>query len=61
MGMSKEKLLEAVQALPPDFDFEDFLERMILLEKIEKGIKSADAGQTKTHAEVKAIVKSWQK
>ena len=50
----KERLLEAVQKLPPDATIEDAMERLYFLAKIERGLADADEGKTLSHDEVKA-------
>ncbi len=50
---TKEKILEAVQKLPPDATIEDAMERLFFLAKVERGIAEADAGKTIPHEEAK--------
>jgi hypothetical protein len=38
-------MLKAIAELPDEANFEDALERLYLLYKIDKGIKQADAGE----------------
>ena len=45
----KQKVLEAVQQLPPDATVEDAIERLYFLAKVERGVAQADAGQTLPH------------
>lgn len=45
----KQKVLEAVQQLPPDATVEDAIARLYFLAKVERGIAQADAGETLTH------------
>lgn len=59
--MTKDKLLEAVNELPQEFDLDELIERLIFIEKVEKGLQQLDKGETKTHDEAKRIIKSWQK
>ena len=51
---SKDKVLDAIQKLPPDATVEDALERIYFLYKVERGLAEAQAGQTVPHEEVKA-------
>ena len=51
---AKQKVLEAVQQLPADATVEDAMERLFLLEKIERGRADAAAGRTVPHDEVVA-------
>jgi predicted transcriptional regulator len=57
----KEKMLKTVQDLPDDASFEDAMERILLLAKIERGIKQADDGETVSHQDVKDRMARWLK
>lgn len=57
--MKKEQVIETMATLPQEFDLEVLLEKLIFIEKIEKGIEQIKEGKTKTHDEVKEIVKKW--
>jgi len=57
--MVKEKFLNAVNELPEEVSFEDAMERIYFLYKIEKGIQQADAGQVVSHEEAKKRMKKW--
>ena len=46
---AREKIIEAVQALPDDATFDDAIERIVFLAKVEKGIEQANAGQLVSH------------
>lgn len=59
--MTKDKVLEAINDFPQEFDLEQLIERLIFIEKVEKGLHQLDSVETKTHDEVKKIIKSWQK
>lgn len=58
---TKQKVIKAVQALPDDASFEDTMEHLLFLAKVEKGIEQADAGQTIPHEKVKKMMKKWLK
>lgn len=49
----KQRILEAVEALPADATIEDAMERLYFLAKIQRGLEQADAGDTLTHEEAK--------
>jgi hypothetical protein len=57
----REKAIKAVQELPSDATFEDAMERLYFLCKIEKGIRQADAGRTISHDQAKKRMKKWLK
>jgi hypothetical protein len=52
-GTAKQKVLEAIEGLPADATFEDAIERLVLLAKIERGLAQLDAGQGIDHSEAK--------
>jgi predicted transcriptional regulator len=58
---TKQKVIKAVQALPDDASFEDAMERLLFMAKVEKGLQQADAGQTISHEKVKKTMKKWLK
>jgi len=49
----KQRVIEAVEALPADATVEDAMERLYFLAKIERGLEQADSGDTLTHQEAK--------
>ena len=51
---TKSEIIQAIQDLPDDATLEDAMERLYFLTKIERGLAQADAGETISHAEVKA-------
>lgn len=59
--MTKDKALETVNNLHQEFELDEFIERLIFIEKVEKGIQQLDKGESKSHDEAKRIIKSWQK
>ena len=57
----KDAMLKAIQELPDDATVADAMERLYLLEKIERGIAQADAGQTVSHEEARRRLARWLK
>jgi predicted transcriptional regulator len=57
----KEKVLQAVNDLPDDASIEAAVERLLLLAKVDKGLRQADAGQTIPHSQVKERMAKWVK
>lgn len=57
----KDKILQTVQDLPDDATFEDAMERILVLAKIERGISQAEKGETLSHQEVKDRMSKWLK
>jgi hypothetical protein len=52
-GSAKQKVLEAIEKLPPDATVEDAIERLVLLAKTERGLAQLDAGHGVDHVEAK--------
>jgi predicted transcriptional regulator len=50
---SRDQILEALQDLPSDATFDDAIERLIFLAKIDAGLNEIDAGKGIPHDEVK--------
>ena len=50
---AKQRILEAVQQLPPDVTMEEAIERLVFPAKIERGLRDADAGRVVSHEEAR--------
>lgn len=50
---TRDRILEALENLPPDATYDDAIERLIFLAKIEAGLAELDAGQGVAHDEAK--------
>ena len=50
---TRDRILEALQDLPPDATFDDAIERLVFLAKIDAGLAELDAGEGIPHDEVK--------
>ncbi len=49
---ARERILEALQDLPDDATFDDAIERLVFLAKIDAGLAELDAGKGIPHKEV---------
>jgi predicted transcriptional regulator len=49
----RDRIIHALEELPPDATFEDAIERLVFLAKIDAGLAELDAGQGVPHDEVK--------
>ena len=59
--MNKEKLMETIKDMPQDFELETLMEKLVFIEKVEKGLEQLESGNTITHEQVKQRVKQWSK
>jgi predicted transcriptional regulator len=50
---TRERILEALESLPPDATFDDAIERLVFLAKIEAGLAELDAGKGVPHDEAR--------
>jgi predicted transcriptional regulator len=50
---TRDQIREAMNKLPADATFDDAIERLVFLAKIDAGLAQLDAGQGIPHAEVK--------
>ena len=50
---TRDRILEALQDLPADATFDDAIERLVFLAKIDEGLAELDAGEGIPHDEVK--------
>jgi predicted transcriptional regulator len=59
--MTKTLLNEVVQQMPNEFSIDELLERLMLIESIEKGRKQFQDGKVLTHEEVGKKLEKWLK
>jgi len=59
--MKREKVLEALKDLPKEFELDVLLEKLVFVEKVNKGLSQIKKGETLTHEKVKETVLKWQK
>lgn len=61
MSITKAKIIEAIQAMPQtEFNhIDEVIEEIILLEKIENGLKEMEAGNVVSEEEMDKIIASW--
>ena len=57
--MKREKAIATIKELPPEFDLEDLMEKLVFVEKVEKGLKQLDDGKTVPQEKVKEMTKKW--
>ena len=50
---SKQRILDAIRDLPDDLTFEDAIERLRFLAKIQRGVEQLESGETISQADAK--------
>ena len=56
---AKRRVLRAVEEMEDDATYEDVMERVYLLQKIERGRRQVEAGEGVPHDDARAAVKRW--
>jgi len=59
--MTKQELLAAIQDGPEVFDLEDLFDRLLLIKRIEEGIRQSDNHETLTAAKGHRYLSRWLK
>lgn len=55
--MKKDKAIETIKDFPAEFELEELIERLVVIEKIEKGLLQIKEGKIIPHEQVKEIFK----
>ena len=61
MGTMKDNAIKMIRDLPEDATYEDIMEKLYFMEKVEEGLKNIREGVTVTHEEAKERIRRWQK
>jgi hypothetical protein len=59
--MQKSTIIHTLNELPNKFTLDEFLERLIVIGKIDQGMEEVKAGKTISHDKVKKLVAKWRK
>jgi hypothetical protein len=59
--ITKTKLKEQIESFPEQFSIEELIERLILVEKIENGIKQSENDEVLDESEFNEELKKWFK
>lgn len=60
--MKKQTVIQTVKDFPKEVDLNDLFERLLITDKIEKGLQQIENGQTVSHEKVvKLFKKKWRK
>ena len=57
--LNKNKVEQIVKDMPEQFSIDELLDRLILIQKIEEGIKDIDDGNTYTTEQAKKKLEKW--
>ncbi|MFM6975339.1 MAG: hypothetical protein ACKOW2_00615 [Sphingobacteriaceae bacterium] len=57
--MKKEIVLASIADLPDEFSIDEVVDRLIFIEKVEKGLQEVKEGKTNSEEEAKAKLNRW--
>ena len=57
--LTKEKVKKTIDRLPDSFTVDQVVEELVVLDKIEKGLKEVEEGKVYTTQQVKDHLKKW--
>jgi len=59
MRNAKQSAIEAIENLPAESSYEDIMERLYFLQRVESGLKDIEDGRVVPHEEVKKRLARW--
>lgn len=59
--LTKARIKEQIDKLPEKFSLDELIERLILIEKIESGIKQSENGEVISEEEMDNEIEKWFK
>jgi predicted transcriptional regulator len=59
--LTKSNVIKTINKLPDNFSIDELVDKMILLDKIEKGINEANNGKVISEDEVERLMGEWLK
>ncbi|MFA5972526.1 MAG: hypothetical protein WC780_09265 [Lentimicrobiaceae bacterium] len=59
--LTKDKIKKSIDTLPDNLTIDQVIDRMIMLDKIEQGLKDVEDGNIYTTEEVKEKLNKWLK
>lgn len=57
--MRKSAVLDSISNLPDEFSIDEIIERLIIIEKIDKGRQQVKEGKINTEEQAKAKLSKW--
>lgn len=59
--LTKTNVIKTITRFPDNFSIDELVDKMILLDKIEKGIKDADNGKVISEEDLDKKIEGWLK
>ena len=59
--MRKTQILETLEGLPEEFTIDELVDKLIIIERINKGLRDIEEGKSMSHEEAKKkVMGKWQ-
>ena len=59
--LTKKNIEKQLEEMPDQFSMDEFIDRLILIDKIEEGIEDSNNGREISHEEMKNEIETWFK
>ncbi len=59
--LTKAKVVKQLEKLPEEFTLDELVDRLILIQKIEKGLKDSEEGKVISEEELDSEIEKWFK
>ncbi|MBC8082992.1 MAG: hypothetical protein H7Z21_07250 [Hymenobacter sp.] len=59
--ITKEKVLHSLQDMPEQFSIDELMEKLLIIEKIERGLAQVEKGEVYSTDEARQMLKQWPK
>jgi hypothetical protein len=59
--ITKNKIIETLTQLPDSFELDVLIERLIFIQRVEKGLAQSKAGEVYSSLEAKEMLRKWRK
>ena len=59
--MKKKVAIDSINEMPQDFELEELIERLVVIDKVEQGKKDVKNGDSFTHEEARDKLTKWLK
>ena len=57
--LTQTKVLKAIRQLPEEFSIDELVDKMILIDKIERGISQSEKGEVISEADLDKEIAKW--
>lgn len=57
--MRKDTVIETMKGFPQEFNLDDLIEKLVFMDKVEKGLQQVKEEKTVSHENLKDKIKKW--